>query len=45
VCAGAIYLALNFMITRVLSHLEYRLSPHLRPARNGPKTIIGGEAS
>lgn len=30
-CAGAIYLALNFLITRVLGLIEYRLSAHLRP--------------
>lgn len=31
-CAGAIYLALNFLITRLLGLVEYRLSAHLRPA-------------
>jgi octopine/nopaline transport system permease protein len=31
-CAGAIYLALNFAVTRALAALEYRLSRHLRPA-------------
>jgi octopine/nopaline transport system permease protein len=31
-CAGAIYLVLNFLITRGVAWLEYRLSPHLRPA-------------
>jgi octopine/nopaline transport system permease protein len=30
-CAGALYLALNFLITRVLGFIEYRLSRHLRP--------------
>lgn len=30
-CAGAIYLILNFLITRALSAVEYRLSAHLRP--------------
>jgi octopine/nopaline transport system permease protein len=29
-CAGAIYLTLNFVIIRALSGLEYWLSPHLR---------------
>ena len=32
VCAGAIYLALNFIIARLIVWLEYRLSPHLRAA-------------
>ena len=31
-CAGAIYLVLNFLITRALGWIEYRLSAHLRPA-------------
>ncbi|WP_086995526.1 ABC transporter permease [Rhizobium sullae] len=30
VVAAAIYLAINFIITRVIVALEYRLSPHLR---------------
>lgn len=32
VCAGAIYLTLNFVIIRTLAGLEYWLSPHLRQA-------------
>ena len=32
VCAGAIYLILNFAIIRALAGLEYWLSPHLRRA-------------
>ncbi len=32
ICAGAIYLTLNFIITRLLGLLEWRLSAHLRPA-------------
>jgi len=32
VCAGAIYLVLNFTVTRALAALEHRLSRHLRPA-------------
>jgi octopine/nopaline transport system permease protein len=32
VVAGAIYLAINFAITRLVRHLEWRLSPHLRDA-------------
>jgi octopine/nopaline transport system permease protein len=30
VCAGAIYLALNFIIIRALAGLEYWLTPHMR---------------
>lgn len=37
VCAGSIYLALNFTIIRALSIIEYRLSPHLR--RNAPHAL------
>jgi octopine/nopaline transport system permease protein len=32
VVAGAIYLAINFAITRLVRRLEWRLSPHLRDA-------------
>ena len=32
-CAAAIYLILNFIIVRLFALLEYRLSPHLRPAK------------
>ena len=32
VVAGAIYLLLNFLITRAVRWLEWRLSPHLRDA-------------
>ncbi|WP_031202912.1 ABC transporter permease [Mesorhizobium sp. LSJC269B00] len=38
ICAGAIYLILNFIITRTLGRLEYNLSRHLRPA-SGLATI------
>lgn len=31
VAAGAIYLGINFMITRATMLLEYQLTPHLRP--------------
>lgn len=30
ICAGAIYLAVNFVISRAVSTLEHSLSPHLR---------------
>ncbi len=36
VAAGAIYLALNFAVTRAIAVLEWRLSPHLRPPRRRP---------
>ena len=32
IVAGAIYLVINFMMTRVVQVLEYWLTPHLRPA-------------
>lgn len=32
IVAGAIYLAINFVVTRAIRHLEWRLSPHLRAA-------------
>ncbi|HEY0417937.1 MAG TPA: ABC transporter permease [Acetobacteraceae bacterium] len=32
-CAGAIYLAINFALTRALALLEHSLNPHLRAAR------------
>ena len=38
ICAGSIYLALNFTIIRALSLLEHRLSPHMR--RSAPATIV-----
>jgi octopine/nopaline transport system permease protein len=31
-CAGAIYLTMNFIVTRLIGSLEYALSPHLRAA-------------
>jgi octopine/nopaline transport system permease protein len=30
ICAGAIYLVINFIISRAVAWLEHRLSPHLR---------------
>lgn len=32
IVAGAIYLAINYVITRIIQMLEYRLTPYLRPA-------------
>jgi octopine/nopaline transport system permease protein len=31
-CAGSIYLALNFLLTRAIAGVEYWLNPHLRMA-------------
>jgi octopine/nopaline transport system permease protein len=30
VVAGVIYLAINFVLTRLVAFVEYRLSPHMR---------------
>jgi octopine/nopaline transport system permease protein len=32
IVAGSLYLAINFVLTRLVMALEYRLTPHLRPA-------------
>lgn len=43
IVAGAIYLAINFVVTRLVRHLEWRLSPHLRdaptPANPAPTAV------
>jgi octopine/nopaline transport system permease protein len=43
ILAGAIYLTINFLVTRAIRHLEHRLSPHLRevptPAVPAPTVI------
>ncbi|WP_087001326.1 ABC transporter permease [Rhizobium sullae] len=50
IVAGTIYLAINFLLTRLIQLLEYRLSPHLRapppsvPAASAA-TAIEGDAS
>jgi octopine/nopaline transport system permease protein len=31
-CVGSLYLLLNFSLTRLVAGLEFRLTPHLRPA-------------
>jgi octopine/nopaline transport system permease protein len=40
ICAGAIYLAINFLLTRAIKFVEHRVSGHLRspptPAKNAP---------
>jgi octopine/nopaline transport system permease protein len=45
ICAGAIYLTLNFLITRLLGFLEYRLSPHMRPVPAEAGPVIGGRTA
>ncbi|MDX2104366.1 MAG: ABC transporter permease subunit [Alphaproteobacteria bacterium] len=39
IVAGAIYLLLNFVITRLVAALEWRLSPHLRRVPHAPPSI------
>jgi octopine/nopaline transport system permease protein len=41
VLAGAIYLTINFVITRALRYVEWRLSPHLRDA---PRPVMAPSA-
>lgn len=33
ICAGAVYLAINFILSRLFLLLEHRLTPHLRPMK------------
>lgn len=33
ICAGAVYLAINFVLSRLFLALEHRLTPHLRPIK------------
>ncbi len=44
VCAGAIYLLLNIVVTRLVVLLEYRLSPHLRAAPREPASAEAAHA-
>lgn len=39
-CAGAIYLAINFLITRFIAWVEYRLTPDRRPPSALPAQTI-----
>lgn len=41
IVAGAIYLSINFVVTRVIRHAEWRLSPHLRGA---PRPVVAPTA-
>jgi len=46
ICAGAIYLAINFFVTRLIGWLEYRLSAHLRaPPEFARSPATGGASS
>jgi octopine/nopaline transport system permease protein len=40
-CAGAIYLALNFLLTRAIALAEYKLNPHLRHYAPPPLETMG----
>jgi octopine/nopaline transport system permease protein len=42
ICAGAIYLVINFLITRAIQRLEWWLSPHLRAQ---PETLRASAAA
>jgi len=42
VVAGTLYLAINFVLTRLVMALEYRLTPHLRPAPASLALTEGG---
>lgn len=41
VIAGAVYLAINFILTRLVAFAEYRLSPHLRQPKAGTPFLKG----
>jgi octopine/nopaline transport system permease protein len=41
-CAGAIYLAMNYVVAHLVAILEHRLSPHLRPPDIGMALAIEG---
>ena len=43
VVAGALYLVINFVLTRLVMAAEYGLTPHLRPAPpSAPVALVGG---
>ena len=41
VVAGALYLAINFVLTRLVMVTEYVLTPHLRPAPAPATSALG----
>jgi len=45
IVAGAIYLVINFVVTRLVQYAEYRLTPHLRPAPGAPATLKSGASA
>lgn len=45
IVAGAIYLVINFIVTRLIQYAEHRLTPHLRPAPDAPATLISGASA
>lgn len=45
IVAGAIYLVINFVITRLVHYAEYRLTPHLRPAPGMPAPQTSGASA
>jgi octopine/nopaline transport system permease protein len=45
VVAGALYLAINFVLTRLVMAAEYSLTPHLRPAPAPATTALGGRGA
>lgn len=44
VVAGFIYLAINFLLTRLVQLVEFKLSPHLRQPENAAQMAIAGDA-
>lgn len=44
VVSGAIYLVINFVLTRLVQFAEYRLSPHLRPPASASNTRSATDA-
>lgn len=44
IVAGAVYLSINFLLTRLVQFVEFRLSPHLRQPVAVLPAIIEGEA-
>ncbi|MFI5013927.1 MAG: ABC transporter permease [Hyphomicrobiales bacterium] len=44
IVAGAIYLAINFLMTRIVQYADHRLTPHLRQSRE-PASLAGERAA
>jgi octopine/nopaline transport system permease protein len=43
IVAGTLYLAINFVLTRIVMGVEYRLTPHLRPSPAQMPVALGQE--